>query len=268
MNLGFIYEEGNEDFAKKDSNGKLTNLGILSLERWESGILAIHFVFPSKKQASNTRTAEGPHGQATFLDFARAMHKYRGPEIRFHFCAPDTNHSTNFLYVLNGDAARKYTASIDWEQIKNRIDLDSPSLVPNSTVRQATGNYADYGYCTSQNSNRNGSTTGHAMPALKPNSTVREIVDVFVALTTFATNTRPLWRQDEDHFASIDDDTLSEFAQKIDQRNGLPSLHLAVTSVAQPCGSLRMRWKRRKLCYRNGLVLVPFHVSESKCIDR
>jgi hypothetical protein len=31
--LGFIYEEGGEDFTKKDTNGKLTNLGILSLER-------------------------------------------------------------------------------------------------------------------------------------------------------------------------------------------------------------------------------------------
>jgi hypothetical protein len=74
------------------------------------------------------------------------------------------------------------------------------------------------------------------MPALKPNSTVLEVVDVFVALTTFATNTRPLWRPDKDHFASIDNDTLSEFAHKIDGRNGLLLLHLAVTSVEQPCG--------------------------------
>jgi hypothetical protein len=164
------------------------------------------------------------------------MQEYRGPDIQFQFYAPDINCSTNFLFVLNGEAAHKYTGSITWKKIKKRIDLDSPSLVTNSTVRQVTGNYANYGYCTSQNSNRNKSTTGHVMSALKPNSTVREIVDVFVALTTFASNTRPLWRRDNDHFASIDPDILTKFAHKIDGRNGLPLLHLAVTSVKQPCG--------------------------------
>jgi hypothetical protein len=44
--LGFVYEEGDEDFKKDDINGKLTNLGILSLQCWKSGILAVHFVFP------------------------------------------------------------------------------------------------------------------------------------------------------------------------------------------------------------------------------
>jgi hypothetical protein len=47
--LGFVYEEGDADFRKADANGLLTNLGKLSLERWESGILAIHFLFPSEK---------------------------------------------------------------------------------------------------------------------------------------------------------------------------------------------------------------------------
>jgi hypothetical protein len=186
FNLGFVYEEGDSDFTKKDTNGKLTNLGILNLHRWSSGISVIHFVFPSKQQASNTRTAEGPHGQATFLDFVRAMRKYRGTAIRFQFYAPDVNHSNDFLFVLNGTAAQKYSASINWKLIKRRIDVDSPSVEPNSTVRQATGNYADYGFCTSQNSSRRTSTTGHSMPALKPNSTESEIIEVFLALTSLA----------------------------------------------------------------------------------
>ena len=75
-NLGFVYEEGNDDFRKSDNKGQLTNLGILSTQRWKQGILAIHFLFPNKKQASNTRTARGPHGQATFVEFVHAMHEY------------------------------------------------------------------------------------------------------------------------------------------------------------------------------------------------
>jgi hypothetical protein len=80
-NLGFVYEEGDVDFRKADAHGRLTNLGKLSLQRWESGLSAIHFIFPSKKQASNVSTAEGPHYQTTFHEFILAMQKYRGPDI-------------------------------------------------------------------------------------------------------------------------------------------------------------------------------------------
>jgi hypothetical protein len=178
--LGF-YEEGNEDFKKADNNGQLTNLGMLSLQQWKKCISVIHFLFPSKKQASNTCTAEGPHGQATFGDFVQAMHQYRRPDIRFVFYDPTKNHTTDFLFVLNGESADKYTSAVAcWKKIKRRIQLDSTSFIPSSTLRQATSNYAHYGFCTSQNSNRKESTTGHAMPALKPTSKVPEIVDVFL----------------------------------------------------------------------------------------
>jgi hypothetical protein len=33
FNLGFVFEEGNEEFASKDSNNRLTDLGCLSLNR-------------------------------------------------------------------------------------------------------------------------------------------------------------------------------------------------------------------------------------------
>jgi hypothetical protein len=67
------------------------------------------------------------------------------------------------------------------------------------------------------------------MPTLKPNSTESEIVEVFLALTSFAMDTHPLWREDKDHFASMDPKLLSEFAETIDPCNGMSSLHLAVT---------------------------------------
>jgi hypothetical protein len=47
-----------------------------------------------------------------------------------------------------------------------------------------------------------------------------------------------LWRPDKNHFALIDDAILTEFAQKIDPWNRIPSMHSAVTSSHQPC--LRM----------------------------
>jgi hypothetical protein len=248
FNLGFVYEEGDDNFRRDDTNGQLTHLGILSQQRWKSGITTIHFIFPSESQASNTRTAEGPHGQATFVAFANAMREYRGPDIRFLFYAPDCNHSTDFLFVLNGEAAEEYTTAINWKKIRKRIKLDSPSVISNSTARQATGNYADYGFCSSQSSNRNESITGHAMPALKPNSKAGEIVDAFVALTSFAANSRPKWRPLDDHFARIKPEILAEFAHKIDKRNSLPSLHIAVTSVKHPCG-----------CHNDGATNSKFH---------
>jgi hypothetical protein len=213
--LGFVYEVGGIDFRKADANGRLTNLGKLSLQRWVSGISAIHFLFPSQKQASNVRTAKGPHYQATFQDFILAMQEYRGPDIRFVFYAPNCNHSTDYLFVINGAVAHQYTLAITWKKVKRRIHLDCHSVSTTSTLRQAAGNFADYGFYTSHNSNRKESITGHVMPALKPNSTEPEIVGLFVALTTFAFNTRPLWRLDNNHFALIDAATLKEFAQKI-----------------------------------------------------
>jgi hypothetical protein len=106
-NLGFVYEEGDVDFRKAGAHGRLTNLGKLSLQRWESGLSAIHFIFLFKKQASNVRTAEGPHYQATFHEFILAMQKYRGPDNRFVFYDPNCNHSNEFLVVLNGAAANQ-----------------------------------------------------------------------------------------------------------------------------------------------------------------
>jgi hypothetical protein len=97
-------------------------------------------------------------------------------------------------------------------------------------------NYADHGFCTPQNSNRNSRITGRAILAIKPNSTEPEIVGAFVALTTFASSTRPLWRPDKNHFALIDDAILTEFAKQIDPGNKTPSMHSAVTSNHQPCG--------------------------------
>ncbi len=236
FNLGFVYEEGNTDFKAGDSNGELTGLGELSLQRWKCGITTIHFLFPSEKQASNTRTANGPHYQATFLDLVRTMEQYEASGIRFVFYDPNKDHSTDFLFVLNGDSADEYTRAIPWKKIKKRIKADHRPAVTVAKVRQAPGNYADYGFCTSQNSNRKESMTGHAMPALKPNSLEPDIIHVFVTLTNFGSNTRPRWRLDEDHFASMDPIGLSEFSQKIDERNKLPSLHLATTSLEQPCG--------------------------------
>jgi hypothetical protein len=75
LSLGLVYKEGSAHFKKADNNGQLTNLGMLSLQRWKKGILVVHFLFPLEKQASNTCTAEGLHGQATFADFVQAMRK-------------------------------------------------------------------------------------------------------------------------------------------------------------------------------------------------
>jgi hypothetical protein len=233
--LGFIYKEGDADFKIGDNNGQLTNLGVLSLQRWKKGILVVHFLFSLKKQASNTHTAEGTHGQAMFADFVQAMHKYPGRNILFVFYDPTQNQSTNFLFVLNGESADKYTSVVNWKKIKRCIQLNSTSSISSSTLQQATGNYADYGFCTSQNSNRKESTTGHAMPALKPTSKVPEIIDVFVTLTTFAASNQPSWRLHDDYFSTFDPEILSEFSNKIDSQNGLPSLHLAVTCVEHPC---------------------------------
>jgi hypothetical protein len=118
--------------------------------------LSVHFIFQPKKQASNTRTADGPHYQATFLNFILGMKQYRGPDIRFVFYNPTVNHSTDFLFILIGESATEYTSAIAWPKIKKRIGLDCPSssLPTLNTVRQAAGNCADYGFSSSRNSNR------------------------------------------------------------------------------------------------------------------
>jgi hypothetical protein len=238
FNLGFVYERGGDNFSSADSTSSLTNLGILNQERWRSGILSVHFIFPAEKQASNTRTAEGPHYQATFLVFILAMKQYRGPDIRFVFYDPTVNHSTDFLFILNGESATKYTSAIAWLKIKKRIGLDCPSssLLSSNTVRQAAGNYANYGFCSSQISNQKESITGQVMPALKENSKAPEIVDAFVALTLFGSKTRPSCRLHEEHFSQIAADVLSHFAGEINKTNKLSSLHTAITSIHQPCG--------------------------------
>jgi hypothetical protein len=85
------------------------------------------------------------------------------------------------------------------------------------------------------------------MPALKPTSKVPEIVEVFVRLTTFAASNRPSWRLHDDYFSMFNPNILSEFSNKIDHRNGLPSLHLAVTCVERPC-------QCRNNCFMNSKI--------------
>jgi hypothetical protein len=102
------------------------------------------------------------------------------------------------------------------KQIKKRIQPNCRSVISsNFTLRQTAGNYADYGFWTSQNSNQYESITGHAMPVIKPNSTEPKILDVFAALASFASNTRPLSRPDKNHFASIDDDICHSLLTKL-----------------------------------------------------
>jgi hypothetical protein len=152
FNLGFVYEEGDNDFRKDDANGRLRNLGKLNLQSWESCISAVHFMFPSEKQATNARTAKCPHCQATFREFIQAMQKYCGPDIRFVFYTPNCNHSTNFLFAPNREAAHQYTLAINLEKIKKQILLNCHSAISNSTLWEASGNCANYVFCTSQNS--------------------------------------------------------------------------------------------------------------------
>jgi hypothetical protein len=49
------------------------------------------------------------------------MQKYRGPDIRFVFYAPNCNHSTDYLFVLNEAAAHQYMLVITWKKVKKRI---------------------------------------------------------------------------------------------------------------------------------------------------
>jgi hypothetical protein len=123
----------------------------------------------------------------------------------------------NFLFVLNGEAVHGYMSVIDWKEIKIGIPPDYCSAIYISTVWQASGNYANYDFVHHKNRDQNESTIGHAMPAMKPNSKVPQIIDVLVPLTSFDMNTPLLWRPIEDHFALIDEDSLSEFAHKIEE---------------------------------------------------
>jgi hypothetical protein len=107
--------------------------------------LSVHFLFPSEKQAINARTAEGPHYRVTFHEFSLTMQKYRGPDIRFVFYVPNFIHSTDYLFVLNGPSAHQYTSAITWKKLKKRIPLDCRSVISTSTLRQAAGNFSDYG---------------------------------------------------------------------------------------------------------------------------
>jgi hypothetical protein len=57
--------------------------------------------------------------------------------------------------------------SIQKQASNTCIQLDYPSSLPAlSTVLQATGNYANHGFCSSLDSKQKESTTGHAMLAL------------------------------------------------------------------------------------------------------
>jgi hypothetical protein len=200
------------------------------------GITTVHFLFPSRHQGHLARDAKDPHYQSQFADVVAAMKEYKGNVLSFIFYDPLLNHSTNFLSVINGWDAKRHTDTIDWDNVSKHITTDSENKSSSATSRQAPGNSSDYGFCSSQCSGRKGSDTGHAMPQIKPNSTVPEVRDAFVALTSFAENTPAAWRPGRSPFESLDPHILSEFANKIDKNNLLPSLHLATTSPRQPCG--------------------------------
>jgi hypothetical protein len=121
FNLGFVYEEGEDILRKANISGLLTNLGILSQQGWRSGMLLVHFIMSIQKQVSNTRTTESSDQQALFIDLLCAMKLYGGPDIGFAFYKPTVNHSTNFLFILNGKLDKEYTSATNWPTIKKCI---------------------------------------------------------------------------------------------------------------------------------------------------
>jgi hypothetical protein len=188
FSLGFVFGEGNKEFASKDSNNRLTDLGCLSLNRWTHGITTVHFLFPSPHQGHLARDAKDPHHQSQFANVVAAMKEHKGNVLSFIFYDPLLNHSTNFLRVINGRDAQQRTNRIDWDNIWKCITTNSENKSSSATSRQAPGNSSDCGFCSSQCSGQKGSDTGHAMPQIKPNSTVPEVRDAFVTLTSFAEN--------------------------------------------------------------------------------
>jgi hypothetical protein len=85
---------------------ELTNLRTLSLNCWKQGITTVHFVFPLPKQEYLVWDAKDPHNQSQFAKVFETMKGYIGLDIKFIFYNPASNHSNDFLFVINGKDAQ------------------------------------------------------------------------------------------------------------------------------------------------------------------
>lgn len=143
--------------------------------------------------------------------------------------------------MLNGSDAKPYVDAIPWIDIECQMTKDAAA---NKSVnnpakgqkRQSPDKFSDYGFCGNESTSRLGSGTGHAKPNLKSNSKIDSIVKGFLALSEVAQNVHPTWRLSKSYVDVLGNDYLREFASNIHPNNVFPSLHIAKTSVSDPCG--------------------------------
>ena len=223
------FEFPTEDGLRADANNGLTNLGPLSLERWESGLDSLHVLFPSLAQFYNSKNALGAHYNETLRRILRAI--LGAPAgIVVHFYHPARDKTTDELMVLNGSRARRITSGINWQEVGELIGEDAKK--GEKSRRQSSGYSVDYGITGSVCTTRDHTDTGHSKPRKKANSDDFRVKKLAVGMMLGIDKMHPPWRQEAHPFDDVGDVERREYSWL--NHCGLHNLHPSITSPSHP----------------------------------
>ena len=144
------------------------------------------------------------------------------------------------LYILNNNSAVKYVDKVQWYELMSQMEIDSKkeynaTKLPRKQIRQAVGNFFDYGVCAGHSISREREDNGNSKPNIKGATFHPTVLSSFIALSDAVKENNPKWRPNQSYEDILPEEYIIKFANQINQSCVIPSDHVSKTSVEQQC---------------------------------
>eukprot|EP00978_Attheya_sp_CCMP212_P020262 scaffold57770_cov63-Attheya_sp.AAC.2 len=249
-NIAFIFEE-NKDLP---SSKALCDMGSLSHERWSRTKPRLHCVMQNTLPSGMfyvARSANVCHYQCRMRTLIKSLQAYEGSTIEINIYNPLCDYTNGFMTVGNTmESTQALQQHLNWNVLETILDdsnstdtsLDSTSSTSSSTPkrkRQAVENFVDFGWTSSTCQTRNGSSTGVAVPRLKPQTESPLISEVFLQASSIIKTISVQWlEKSECIFQDSDEPSRkSDFQDAIAHGNIVQAIRVAKNDATQLCSA-------------------------------
>jgi hypothetical protein len=255
-NIVFVFEESQTLCTKT-----LTSMGPLSNERWSTTKPTIHCVMQNCTDNGMyylARSANMCHYQVHIRSLLKSLIAYEGERLDIKLYNPCNDYSNEFMVVGNTiDATNQLQENIDWGSIDMLINENSSSSSSSSTStssssssssssgillgkrkRQVHKIFVDFGWTWSTCQSRVGSTSGVALPRLKPLTENEVVKKLFTGASTILEEITVPWINSDEHIFidSSEPKRAVNIQERIAPRNVIEGIRVATSDSSQLCG--------------------------------
>ena len=227
-NMIFIFEEPTKEYRQANKSFQLTQLGCYHPQQIKLAAM-IHVIFPGESQFYLLQHGEGAHHQDQWSNFSRYITLLKKYGMLLCIYSPTRSHWGEFIMLLNGPDA-EFAKFIRWDALRNLCLAKTATSKQADDQQHKSGTSRDYGFCRSQNSSADGSSTGIPAPRLKADSTNLAMQEAMVAITEAALQVDPTI------FDRVDPRAFDKFSFKIHPKNRLTLARESETKLGLCCG--------------------------------